>query len=134
MIQPLKIPESEYTPLIEFDPVNSTLKISGVSRPENVIEFYNPLLSWLLQYIELIKSKKIITKSLVVNFHLSYFNTSSAKYLTDFLTKIKKLQAWGIDLTINWYYSQNDDNALEDGEDLSFSTDMVFNYIAIRPT
>ena len=45
-----KIDSTENTPLIELDHNSHTLLFQGDSRPENVQQFYTPVLNWLEDY------------------------------------------------------------------------------------
>ena len=39
---------TDETPEINFDKAGNCLKISGVSMPENALDFYLPAISWLI--------------------------------------------------------------------------------------
>ncbi len=128
MQKPLIIPETDFTPSIYFNLEENKFEIKGISRPENVLTFYQELFEWLDNHENSIISSK---EKAILNFNLTYFNTASAKYLSQLILKFKGLMNMGKPLEVNWYYQEMDDKILEDGEDLSFSTDMNFNYIPI---
>jgi len=46
-MESLKIEATDKTPRIILDPYNDIFEISGNSRPENVSEFYFPVINWL---------------------------------------------------------------------------------------
>ena len=46
----LEIEQSEYTPYAILDKINNILELGGRSLPENAIDFFDPIIGWLLQY------------------------------------------------------------------------------------
>ena len=115
---------TESTPKIKLDKENSIIEMSGRSLPENVKEFYNPVINWLEEYIKAPNDKTKI----VLNFE--YFNTASSKMIMDILEKVKKIQEQGKEIDVDWYYIEEDDDMLEAGEDYSEITDVPFNFIS----
>ena len=70
----LFIEASKDSPKVVFDPTTNIFEISGKSHPENVKEFFKPILEWLNNYLCEIKDKKDI--HIVFNsFHTSFFDT-----------------------------------------------------------
>ena len=69
------------SPTVDFDYTTHTLEINGESYPENTAEFYDPVLSWLEEYLEDIEDDAVI-----VNLDIPYFNSSSSKVLMDLMT------------------------------------------------
>lgn len=114
------------TPLINFDPDEGLLEMKGRSSPENSIQFYQPLLDGLDDLID------GNADSFVANFAFEYFNTSSSKCLFDVLKRLSKLEEKGVDLVVNWYYEEGDDDMMEAGEDYCDLLDLDFNFIEIE--
>ncbi|NOZ47220.1 MAG: DUF1987 domain-containing protein [Chlorobi bacterium] len=129
----LKFPATEYSPEIDFDPVNHKFLISGYSRPENVRTFYYPVLEWIDNYGKevLASSNKADFEKKPINLTLkmNYFNSSSAKFLLDVIVEVHKFHLAGYNIVINWFYDEGDDDMLETGEDLSDMVDFPFNFI-----
>lgn len=100
------------TPKISFNVEEGSFEISGRSIPENSIEFYKPVLEWLEEYIT--KPRKISTSFEV---KLEYFNTSSSKCLVEIFRKLEKLKKEGGEVSIKWYYEEEDEDMQESGED-----------------
>ena len=48
----LQISGTQYSPNVDFDPEARVLSLSGISRPENTIEFYEPVLAWLEEVLD----------------------------------------------------------------------------------
>ena len=126
--------ETEFTPEISFDPEKRVFTIQGVSRPENVMMFFQPVINWLKEYHQLIINQptlKFSINSIKLIFKLSYFNSASSKMLLQLLENIRQIQNTGIEINVDWYYDNADDQMREDGEDLSSAVDIPFNYIEI---
>ena len=106
----LKIEETKYTPEIIMNPQNGEISIKGKSYPENTFEFYEPVMKWLGDYFEAAQEKTII------NFEIVYFNSSSSKLFFDLFDLIDENSSKS-DIEINWIYDEENDSALEAGED-----------------
>ncbi len=132
----LNIPETEKSPRIFFDPVNSIFEMQGNSRPENVRDFYFPIIYKVRKYFEKIISKKQVEKFnenyFKFNFKLDYFNSSSAKFIADLLLLIKDFNDEGLNMKIYWYFIDGDEDMKEVGEDFSDMISFPFNYIMVE--
>lgn len=106
----LKIEETKYTPEIIMNPENGEISIKGKSYPENTFEFYEPVMKWLNSYFEEPQEKTI------VNFEIVYFNSSSSKLFFDLFDLIDENSSKS-DIQVNWIYDEENDSALEAGED-----------------
>jgi len=99
------------TPALDFNYQEGKFEIKGRSIPENSIEFYKPLISWVEEYITKPKEN---TKLLI---KLEYFNTSSSKCLVEVFRRLEKLLQMDNEIKIHWYYESDDEDMLESGED-----------------
>ncbi len=113
------------TPTVRFDGDQGLIEIKGRSIPENSIEFYNPLVDWLDKYG---KAPKSLTK---VNIQLEYFNTSSSKCILDVFKKLEAIHKSNNEVSINWYYEEDDEDMLEAGEDYESIIRIPFKMIEI---
>jgi len=123
--------ETEFTPEISFDLEHRRFSFKGVSRPEDVIKFFQPAINWLKEFdqdIQTHTNAKYNIPLLYIDFHLSYFNSSSSKMLLQILEMIKKIQTKGIEIQVNWFYDESDETMYDDGIDLSESVDLPFNF------
>ncbi|MBQ9469442.1 MAG: DUF1987 domain-containing protein [Bacteroidales bacterium] len=128
----LKIQPDEFTPGILFDPEKSVFEIYGVSRPENVVGFYKPLLTWLDTYNqEVLQAEPEVHRQLEVNLKMTYFNSASSKFLLDMLLLFIRMDAGNCKVRVNWYYEEDDDEIKESGEELSEMLGFPFNYISV---
>ena len=129
----LKIKGTNVSPEIMFDHNALEFEMSGYSRPENVRDFYIPILNWLEQFAgELAATRQSISKPVAFNFRMIYFNSSSAKFLFDMITHINAIHANKIPVMINWYYDEDDEELKEAGEELSEMADFSFSYFEVK--
>lgn len=129
-LESLFIRGTDNSPQIEFNIEHKTYIIEGKSMPENVLEFFKPIIEWLDKYDELYIVNRLIN-SLTVEVKLEYYNTATAKYLADIFGRFKKWTKYVERLSINWYYNEYDDVMLEDGKDLSFAVGIPMEFIEI---
>ena len=120
----IRIEGTPKTPTVNFDKDAGKLELSGRSIPENSIEFYKPLLDWIESYGS---SPQGNTE---VDIKLEYFNTSSSKCILDVF---KKLEGVGnTNMTVNWYYEEDDEDMLEAGEDYQAIINIPFKMIEVE--
>jgi hypothetical protein len=114
---------SDITPSVNFNADSGTCWLEGESFMENSFEFYSKLTDWLVEFLT-------YNESIEFNIKLSYFNTTSARALTDMIAGLKIFSQQGKNVKINWYYPDPDeDDFLLDGEDIEAATGMKFNFI-----
>jgi hypothetical protein len=119
-----RIEASSKTPEIDFNLESGELMISGISVPENAIEFYAPVVEWLIKYATQPQNKTILSLK------LSYLNTSSLQFLYDALKGLDQIGAPD-SVIINWYYSEDDEDMKETGEDFKEVTKSQFNFVEV---
>jgi len=133
---PLIIKETIATPKIVFDVANNDFELKGCSRPEDVRNFYIPIIDWLKELKEnidnKIRAKFTPENPMVFKFKFDYFNSSSAKFILDILVLINEVHNSDINVRIDWYYDENDDDMKEVGEELSEVVDFAFEYIILK--
>jgi hypothetical protein len=130
-MEKLYIPATDYTPEIDFDPEAWKFEMSGISRPENVMEVYEPAMDWLDEFGKKVLGRsnvKYTNREITLNFRLTYFNSASTKAILMVLEHFKEFSDEGFKLSINWYYDASDDQMREDAEELSEAVDLPFNY------
>lgn len=106
----LEIEETKYTPNISMN-VDGTIFIKGKSYPENTFEFYEPIMAWMGQLFE-----QEMTNKIIINFEITYFNSSSSKLFFDFFDLLEEKND-DFDIIINWRYEEENESAEEAGED-----------------
>lgn len=131
----LIIPGTDFTPKVNFIVDTGYLELAGVSRPEDVAGFYEEILDWLKELENSVVEKSALRYNLAelkLEIKLSYFNSSSSKYLIMMLRHFKNLIDSGIQVKIDWFYEEGDDKMMEDGEDLAEAVELEFNYIEME--
>ncbi|MFO8021268.1 MAG: DUF1987 domain-containing protein [Perlabentimonas sp.] len=121
----LELKETVTTPYVLLDSDAGVIKLEGRSIPENVIDFYQPIINWIDNYSKEPKDKT------EVHFKLEYFNTSSSKRLFDIMKKVESISAIeGKKVFINWYYEEDDEDIYFAGNDYkTLITKIDFNLI-----
>jgi len=109
-METLRIEQTDDSPQIILDQEDNHFELSGKSLPENVVDFYRPVLDWLNTYSEAPLSKTIF------NFRLIYFNTESSKLIMDILLIFEEMVAEGHDVLIRWYSLRSDEDMQEAGK------------------
>ncbi len=111
-MQKFELKETSTTPYVLLDNLNGIIKLEGRSIPENVIDFYQPIIHWIESYV------KEPCNATLVHFKLEYFNTSSSKRIFDIMKKVETIAAQeGKTVTINWYYEEDDEDIFFAGND-----------------
>jgi len=125
-METLKIDRTEDSPQVIFDKEKGLFEISGRSLPEDVSTFYEPILSWLEEY-----SKNPASKT-TFDFRLTYFNTASSKVILDILTMFEEMIEGGHELLVRWFYSEEDEDMLEAGEEYAEMVEVPFEMVSYK--
>ncbi|MBU1041398.1 MAG: DUF1987 domain-containing protein [Proteobacteria bacterium] len=109
----IKIPAEERSLEVDFDFAANTFSLSGRSFPENVPEFFGPLVDKLKEHFATQKGARI-----VFSFSLVYFNSPSAKYVLGLFDLLERTAEAGNEVKILWA-CEKDDDMQEMGEDMA---------------
>ena len=121
-MEALVINETFKTPAIIFRP-DGELILKGRSIPESVYKLYSPAICWL---------EELTTKNVTFSINLEYVNSASRVMLLEIFRSIETNEKIK-NITINWYYDQEDEDHLEMGKIFEESTNRTkFNFIAYR--
>ena len=132
-MQKLYIGSTSNTPEIHFSPEENIFMITGTSCPEDVRALYYPVTDWIKSFVDdAIKSDP--NKDESVNPYkfqtdLNYFNSSSAKFLYDIFSELKRLVHSGVPVVVEWFYDEEDLDMKEAGFDIASLVEMEFTYI-----
>jgi len=110
-MEQIHINATKDSPEINLNSSTNTIDILGVSYPEDTFEFYKPIKVWLTNYF------KGQTDEVTINIDLSYMNSSSFKVFFEIFEIFEEAYENNTKLTINWIYDEDNDIALEIGED-----------------
>lgn len=119
MAESFLIQPTDCTPKVALDSAKALLVIEGESFPENVREFYEPVVAKLESYLE-------SADKLEVRFDLRYFNTSSSKTILDLLEMLEKHFDEGKDIKVIWLYKEGIEVMQENGEDFAYDLRLPF--------
>lgn len=123
---PLLINSTTATPKVTLDKASGIFRFEGMSRPENVLTFYEPIFSWFDEYL------KNPNEETVIEFALNYHNSSSIKIMCKLFNKIQPFYKKGVNICIKWFYKEADDDIREAGEDYKALVDIPFEIIKIQ--
>lgn len=120
--------QTKSTPWIHFDPRENRLQIQGESYPENSASFYAPMMEWLEDYLN-----NAGDSGVRVDVELVYFNSSSSKVFMNLFDRLDEAAKNGTQVTINWMYHEDNETALECGEEFLEDLENVeFNLLPIE--
>ena len=108
-----KIEPTEKTPEVSIDTDNGKVSIKGVSVPDNPYDFYQDMLDSIDEYLQ------APNESTEIEFHLEYFNTSTALVIRNLLRKLES-QSGATSLSIKWIYEEDDEDMMEAGSEFQF--------------
>lgn len=111
------------SPEVTLDKENKIFKFSGKSLPEDVGDFYAPILEWLEEYA---KDPLEIT---TIDIKLLYFNTATSKLILDIFMLLEEMKEAGNKVIINWHYPEYDEEMKEAGIEYSEMVELDFKLI-----
>jgi hypothetical protein len=98
-METLHIKPTEDVPEVILDQEKEIFEISGMSLPEDVNTFYEPVLNWVKLYM---RNPNPFT---VFNFRYTYFNTATSKIILDILTILEEMIEAGYNVVVRWYFA-----------------------------
>jgi hypothetical protein len=111
---------SDDTPEITLDKVKGIFEIQGRSLPEDVIDFYAPVYSWLERYVT------NPNEDTFVKVRIDYFNSASQRALNEVFTILSRLTFKGRKVMVEWHYQTEDEEMLESGREYADITKLPF--------
>ena len=118
----LYIEKTKSTPEVRFDPQNNKLAINGQSYPENAFKFYEPIFTWLEEYLQDARQGVVLE----FYYYMPYINTSSSKCIMMLLEKLENAHKRGQSVSVRWYYDTENEMALECAEE--FKEDLTLPF------
>jgi hypothetical protein len=122
-METLRIEQTDDSPLVILDQVDKQFEISGKSLPEDVLDFYQPVLDWLTAYREKPNAKTVL------NLKLIYFNTASSKMLMDIMLILEEMVEEGHDVLIRWHSHRTDEDMQEAGKEFEEMIAVPFEHL-----
>ena len=121
-MEALQIEQTDDCPRIILDQEGNSFEISGKSLPEDVVDFYQPVLDWLNDYR---RNPNPVTE---LNFKLIYFNTASSKLILDILMILEEMMEEGYDVRVKWHSLKSDEDMQEAGREYEEMIDVPFEH------
>lgn len=112
------------TPKVVLDAERGIFELAQMSLPEDAVDFYAPIIQWLVEYSQNPNEKTVF------DMKLEYFNTASSKQLIQILLLLQGLKDKS-EVTINWYYKEIDEDMQGLGEEYSQIINLPFNLIPV---
>ena len=127
----LYLESTKYSPGINFDPGAGRFEISGVSLPEDVVAFYEPIIDWLDKYAEVMPaSSGKEQQDIRFAFKLSYYNSGSLRYIISMLEVVRKINNYR-PVKVEWFYDKDDILLFENGKELEVLSGLKFEFIEL---
>ena len=117
------IKKTKSTPYIHISEEDCVFEIKGDSYAFRIREFYAPLLSWIENDMCKIscEMKWIIQLNLI--------NSESLVIFSEIFFKMNSHFNTGMNIQINWLYTEDDDDMFDTGEVLSELTKIPFHFV-----
>lgn len=103
-------------PRVEFNAETGHCLLAGEAYMEQPYVFYKPLYEWLNTYIKEVK------QPIFFEIRLTYFNTSSSKFVLDILRILKRYEIEGGEVRLQWYLRAIDEDMREEIEDFALTS------------
>ena len=120
----LHIQAEKDSPEVYFGPDIDTFQIEGVSLPSDPVLFFEPIFEWLHEFLY----SKNFNSQIKINFKLDYFNTATMKQFAKMFRIIDNSPAKK-QVSINWYYDEEDIDMLDAGKRFSQFVRINFEFI-----
>lgn len=114
----LHIKARKDSPEVLFDPDSCYFSIVGVSHPENVSVFYDPVFSWLDSFLEEVNQVDTPCNTITLRMFFKYINSATYKYLISLLQLMNRFIDYGIEVSVVWQYEPDDEDMKESGYEL----------------
>jgi hypothetical protein len=123
-MESLVIEGTKSTPNVILDKEKGLFQFIGNSIPENAVEFYEPVKSWITEYLA------NPNPSTELIFKLEYFNTASSKIIYELIKLHVSLKSSKKNIKVCWFYNEEDEDMLEAGKDYHDLTKLPFEFIS----
>jgi len=122
-METLRIDATDDSPQVLLDQEDNQFEISGKSLPEDVVEFYQPVMDWLMKYREKPNSRTEL------NLKMIYFNTASSKMIMDILMVLEEMVEEGHEVVVRWHSKKSDEDMQEAGLEYEEMLDIPFEHL-----
>jgi hypothetical protein len=123
----LRIESTPKSPFVYLDSKEGIIILSGTSIPDNVIDFYDPILDFASSYF-------VGTPKIQVFIRLVYCGSSSSRYFLLLLRKLNEFYLKGTQVNIFWFQEEDEDHYdfYTDGYEYQLNVKFPFNVIELN--
>lgn len=107
-ISKLYIKATKNSPEVDFDPATGILFLNGKSIPENATKLYQPVTTWLKEYIQ------EACDETQLHFNLIYFNTASSIWMARMIKILSLIESRDKLFVIHLYFHIEEFEEMED--------------------
>jgi hypothetical protein len=118
-----------FTPRVILDHEELFFEIAGESRPQDVREFYFPIIEWMDDLSEAMLRSDDNSRPVIFNFNFNYFNSGSAKCILDICKILARLKSQDLEASVRWHYVKGDEDMLEAGREMAQIVNLPFDFI-----
>jgi len=122
----IEIEATKSTPFVILDEIENKLHIKGQSYPENSVDFYDPIVEWIEEYIENLGSKEA-----VLELNMLYLNTSSSKCMMDLIYIFDEAYENGKNVKIQWICHPTNEAMIDFGEEYGEDLSVPFEIVEV---
>jgi len=119
-----RIEGTDENPEVILDKATNEFIFKGKSLPEDVKQFYTPILAWIEEYA------KDPNEDTVVEFNMEYFNSASSKQILDVLERFAAVVELGKKVSVKWHYMEDDEDMEDAGDSYADIVDIPFELIS----
>lgn len=123
----LEINRTQSSPGVTADTAAGNLRMVGDSYPENSFEFFLPIITWVNRYLD----ETDTARSLTLDLHLLYLNTSSVKAMMDIFDLLEEAHDGERAVAVNWYYDVENERIAELAEEFKEDCSFPFGIIQV---
>jgi len=124
-LETLRVDPTFDTPEIFLDAESGVFRITGNSYPADPMPVYLPVVEWFRKYVE---HPLQVT---AIEFRYTYFSTTSTQLIFEIFRMLEEIYKNGYAVKVSWYYSGDNEEIRENGEDFSGLFDIPFEVIEL---
>ena len=118
----LSIKGTSQYPEVLLDKKKGLVSFSGNSLPEDAKGFFEPIMSWIDDYVNEAEEET------TVSFKMTYYNTPSSKIIFQILKKFEKAHQQGLKVKVSWLSPEDDPDMSDAGVDYSENVKIPFEF------
>jgi hypothetical protein len=122
----LSIKGTTQYPEVLLDKRIGKLEFSGNSLPEDAKAFFEPIIDWIVNYLE------TPLEETTVSFRMIYYNTPSSKILFQILKRFEAAHNKKTKIKVIWYYPDDDLDMRDAGNDYSENIKVPFQLVSYK--